>query len=87
MVVGNKSDKRREVSTQEGQSLAEQVLFNLTKYSSLYTETSALTTFGVTDLFTTLVDEILNTADVKELAAGISLGVETGTGGGSCYCL
>lgn len=51
IVVGNKTDKTRLVTRQQGLDLAH-------RYQTLYMETSAKTTSGVEDAFRQLVDQV-----------------------------
>jgi Ras-related protein Rab-18 len=59
MVVGNKIDKERTVSTEEGQQLAKEL-------SALFMEASAKTRAGVLPAFEELVHKIMHTPRVKK---------------------
>lgn len=59
MVVGNKVDKVREVGTEEGQQLAEEL-------QALFMEASAKTRVGVIAAFEELVFKIMHTPKVKK---------------------
>lgn len=59
MVVGNKIDKERAVSTEEGQQLAKEL-------SALFMEASAKTRAGVLPAFEELVHKIMHTPRVKK---------------------
>ena len=62
MVVGNKVDllEDRQVSTEEGQQLAQDL-------SALFMESSAKTCIGIKSIFEELVRKILNSSNVKSL--------------------
>ena len=81
VLVGNKSDleDRRQVSTEEGQELAD-------KYGILFYETSAKTGINVENIFFNSADEIARKIDqgyydLENDSSGIKRGINRGGGG------
>lgn len=79
MLVGNKIDLPRQVTTEEGQKLADM-------YSIPFFEASAKDNIGIEDFMKKIIGEVLENLSSQKKGVGLDIGGTGDNGGKGCGC-